>query len=411
VAILWRTIRPKPEKNAKGAHMKVPFLDLPLQHKLLRDELIRVFEDALATASFIGGPQVEAFEEEFARFCQTEYCVGVGSGTDALRFALMAAGIGPGDEVITVPFTFVATVEAIIQVGAKPTFVDVDERTCTMDPDKLEDYLAKRMRRGPRKPIPKAIIPVHLYGHPCPMDQLLEIAQRYGLSVIEDACQAHGALYFSKSSSSTSHDGSWVPCGSMGLAGAFSFYPGKNLGACGEAGAVTTRDPQLAEKVRMIRDHGQAKKYYHQVEGYNGRLDAIQAGILRVKLKHLRKWNEARRQKAATYGELLSGIEGLTLPSEAPYARAVYHLYVVRTPYRDELAQHLASQHIGFGLHYPLPVHLQRAYEKLGYKRGDFPVSEKLASEVLSLPLFPEITQEQQEAVARALMGFRVKSS
>jgi len=393
------------------ASVKVPFLDLPLQHKELESELIDVFKDALAKASFIGGLQVEAFEEEFANFCHTKFCVGVGSGTDALRFALIAAGIGPGDEVVTVPFTFVATVEAIIQAGARPAFVDVDERTCTLDPQKLEDYLTKRMRHTSRKPFPRAIIPVHLYGHPCPMDDIMEIAERYGLFVIEDACQAHGALYHSQRCYSGTGDGSWLPCGSMGLAAAFSFYPGKNLGACGEAGAVTTDDPQLAQKVKMIRDHGQAKKYYHEIEGYNGRLDAIQAGILRVKLKHLRRWNEARRQKAAIYNKLLSGTEHLTIPFEAPYARAVYHLYVVRTPYRDELAQHLYSQNIGFGFHYPLPVHLQKAYEKLGYRKGDFPVSEKLASQVLSLPLFPEITQEQQETVAKAVTAFHVKRS
>ncbi|MEW6405413.1 MAG: DegT/DnrJ/EryC1/StrS family aminotransferase [Chloroflexota bacterium] len=439
--------------------MKVPFLDLPGQHRLLEDELVAVFRDALRTASFIGGAQVDGFEEEFARFCGTRHCVGVNSGTDALRFALMAAGIGPGDGVITVPNTFIATTEAISQTGAILIFVDVDERTGNMDPNKLEDLLKQRhalgamrsagtrhMGRGTRPPVstpytlqptPRAVIPVHLYGQPSDMDPILEIAERYGLVVIEDACQAHGAEYMSKrkaqsaeriaspsfrSPLSPQHSvlspdalspcalryahGQWVRAGSMGLAAAFSFYPGKNLGACGEAGAVTTDDEALARKVRMLRDHGQAKKYFHDVEGYNGRLDAVQAGVLRVKMRRLPEWTERRRQAAAVYGELLSGLDGLVTPLEPEWARSVYHLYVVRVPRREELQEWLGEQGIGTGLHYPLPLHLQKAYERLGFGVGDFPVSEKMASEILSLPMFPEITREQQESVAHAIREF-----
>ena len=263
----------------------IPFIDLPLQHQALEEELIQVFRDALKTASFIGGSQVQAFEEEFAAFCGSKYCVGVNSGTDALRFALIAAGIGPGDAVITVPNTFIATVEAISQAGATPVFVDVDEKTHNLDPVKLEVCLEDALepyalRPAPQAsrltPRPKAIIPVHLYGQPCDMEAILDVASKYGLIVIEDACQAHGAEYFSK------REKRWKKCGTLGAAAAFSFYPGKNLGACGEAGAVTTDNPELARTIRMLRDHGQAKKYYHDIEGYNGRLDALQAGWLRV---------------------------------------------------------------------------------------------------------------------------------
>jgi dTDP-4-amino-4,6-dideoxygalactose transaminase len=404
----------------------IPFVDLISQHRSLEDELMDVFRLSLQTASFIGGPQVQGLEDEFAQFCKTEYCIGVNSGTDALRFALLAAGIGAGDEVITVPNTFIATTEAISQTGARPAFVDIDERTYNMDPNKLEDYLKERYKvQGTRSmkntslgasepnihpvpctmhvvPRPRAVVPVHLYGQPADMDAILEIAERYGLIVIEDACQAHGAEYFS------GRDNRWKKAGSMGLAAAFSFYPGKNLGACGEGGAVTTNDEKIAQQVRMIRDHGQTKKYFHDLEGYNGRLDAIQAGILRIKLRHLPSWNDKRRKKATVYNELLNSSDAISTPYELPCSKAVYHLYVIRTPKRDEIKQFLLDGGIATGLHYPIPLHLQNAYSALGYKRGDFPVSEKVASEILSLPMFPGLNYQQQQCVIDRIEKFFV---
>ncbi|MCJ7759655.1 DegT/DnrJ/EryC1/StrS family aminotransferase [Candidatus Bathyarchaeota archaeon] len=382
--------------------MNIPFLDLVTPHLELEEELIEVFRQCLRTASFVGGPQVQAFEQEFAQFCETKYCVAVNSGTDALRFALIAAGIGSGDEVITVPNTFIATTEAISQAGAAIGFVDIDERTYNMDPNKLDDYLKQRFALSAvRSAIqPKAVLPVHLYGQPSDMDSILEIADRYGLIVIEDACQAHGALYYSKKASK------WKKAGSMGLAAAFSFYPGKNLGACGEGGAVTTNDEVIAQKIRMLRDHGQAKKYYHEFEGYNGRLDTIQTGILRVKLRHLHEWNEMRRQKAYLYNELLSNADSLVTPFEHSWTKAVYHLYIIRTKKRGELQNYLTENGIGTGLHYPIPLHLQKAYNSLGYTEGDFPVSEKVASDILSLPMFPNLTGVQQTQVVNKIKEF-----
>ena len=284
----------------------IPFLDLVTPHQELKEELTEVFTKALSTAGFIGGPMVEEFEREFAAFCDAQYCVGVSNGTDALRFAFIAAGIKPGDTVVTVPNTFIATTEAISQAGARPDFVDIDERTYNMDPEKLREYLEVqcyfedgKLKNRKTGLTVTAVVPVHLYGQTADMDPIMELAERFNLIVIEDACQAHGAEYFSKK------DNRWKKAGSMGLAAAFSFYPGKNLGACGEGGAVTTNDAEMARKMRMLRDHGQSKKYYHDVEGYNGRLDAIQAGFLRVKLKHLAAWNNRRRECAARYQELL----------------------------------------------------------------------------------------------------------
>ncbi len=367
---------------------KIPFLDLVGLHKELEDELVPVFRSALETAGFIGGPMVEGFERDFAAFCQTEHCVGVSSGTDALRFALMAAGVKPGEIVVTVPNTFIATVEAITQAGGHPEFVDIDDRTYNMDPAMLE----KRLRNGHRV---AAIVPVHLYGQPADMDPILELAERYDVTVIEDACQAHGAEYFSR------RERRWRKAGSMGRAAAFSFYPGKNLGACGEGGAVTTNDAALAQHIRMLRDHGQAKKYHHEVEGYNGRLDSIQAGILRVKLQHLSKWNELRREAAARYRDLFeeAGL-GDIAPYEPDWAKAVCHLYVIRIQDRDGMIKHLAEAEIGTGIHYPIPLHLQNAYRGLGHRAGAFPVCEQAAAEVLSLPMFPGLTAGQQERVA-----------
>jgi len=381
--------------------MQIPFLDLIAPHRELEEELVKVFRECLRTASFVGGSQVQGFEEEFAQFCETKYCVAVNSGTDALRFALIAAGIGPGAEVITVPNTFIATTEAISQTGASIAFVDIDERTYNMDPNQLEDYLKFRNRQSAiRNGRPRAVLPVHLYGQPADMDSILEIANRYGLMVIEDACQAHGALYYSKI------EDKWKKAGSMGLAAGFSFYPGKNLGACGEGGAVTTNDEKIVQKVMMLRDHGQAKKYYHDFEGYNGRLDAIQTGILRVKLKHLSDWNEKRRQKAYRYNEMFAQIDSLILPYEPSRTKGVYHLYIVRVQKREELQKYLSERGVATGLHYPIPLHLQKAYGGLGHIEGSFPVTEKVGKEILSLPMFPQITEDQQDEVVNRIKEF-----
>jgi dTDP-4-amino-4,6-dideoxygalactose transaminase len=388
---------------------RIPFLDLVKPHKELREELVNVFSSVLDIAGFIGGPVVEAFEREFAAYCGVSHCIGVGIGTDALRFALMAAGVGGGDIAVTVPNTFIATTEAISQAGARPVFVDIDEGTYNMDPQKLREYFESGCRvdsetghlidrkLGRRV---AAVVPVHLYGQPADMDPILELAERYNLIVIEDACQAHGAEYFSKK------DGCWKKAGSMGKAAAFSFYPGKNLGACGEAGAVTTNDADLAHTIQMLRDHGQAQKYYHDVEGYNGRLDAIQAGILRVKLQHLEVWTEERRQSAIRYRELLASTEGVVLPSEPAYSNGVYHLYVIRVDDRVQLQQHLAGANIGTAIHYPVPLHLQKAYVGLGYQAGDFPVAERCAAEIVSLPMFPGLRKKDQIRVADGVQSF-----
>ena len=402
----------------------VPFLDLVTPHQELEEDLTAIFRTALRTAAFIGGPVVEAFEADFARFCGTDTCIGVGSGTDALRFALMAAGVKKGDTVITVPNTFIATTEAISQAGAVPDFVDVDEHTSNMDPEKLAEYLEYLCRPGAKsgRPIHRktgspvtAVIPVHLYGHPAPMDPILELAKQHHLMVIEDACQAHGAEYLLSPNSLSppllkggqggfkTSTTSWVKAGSLGLAAAFSFYPGKNLGACGEAGAVTTNDPQIAAHIRKLRDHGQAKKYYHDMEGYNGRLDAIMAGILQVKLARLDQWNARRRECADRYANLLTDLDGITIPFETPNSRSVYHLYVIRARARDALQKHLTENHIGTGLHYPVPLHLQEAYRSRGYQEGDFPVAERLAKELLSLPMYPGLTEPQQVQVSEAI--------
>jgi dTDP-4-amino-4,6-dideoxygalactose transaminase len=384
-------------------NVQVPFLDLVTPHMELEAELVAAFREALKTAGFIGGPAVERLERDFAAFCDVRFCVGVGSGTSALRFALSAAGVGPGESVITVPNSFIATTEAISQVGARPEFVDVEERTSTMDPEKLRTFLEMHCEQDPASGrliskrtghLVTAIVPVHLYGHPADMDPIMEMAERYNLIVIEDACQAHGAEYFSQ------RNDRWMRAGSIGRVAAFSFYPGKNLGACGEAGAITTNDEEIARKCRMIRDHGQAKKYYHDVEGYNGRLDAIQAAFLGIKLKHVQKWNTQRRERADMYEDSLASLgESVILPFAAPWAKAVYHLYVVRVRDRDDLITKLAAENIGTGIHYPIPLHLQKAYRHLGYKEGDFTVSERLAKEIVSLPMYPSLTCTKQARV------------
>jgi dTDP-4-amino-4,6-dideoxygalactose transaminase len=390
----------------------IPFLDLVTPHVELEPELIRVFQQALRTAGFIGGPMVEEFEKAFAAFCDTRHAVAVSSGTDALRFALTAAGVKPGDVVLTVPHTFIATTEAISQAGGLIEFIDIDERTYNLSPQKLEAFLERQCSRDRAGKLVSrrnghpvtAVVPVHLYGQMADMDAIFELAERYGLAVIEDACQAHGAEYFSRKHNR------WIKAGSMGRAAAFSFYPGKNLGACGEAGAVTTNDAAIAAEIRMVRDHGQAKKYYHDMEGYNGRLDAIQAGLLHVKLAHLPRWNEQRRTHAAEYQRLFAAADqeacDVVQPYEPAWSKAVYHLYVVRTGDRDGLMEHLKQQGIGTGIHYPIPLHLQKAYTGLGYKRGDFPASEAAAAEIVSLPMFPQLTVEQQTRVAAEVLSF-----
>jgi len=369
--------------------MNIPFLDLKTQFREIEHEVLPMVKEAMENAAFIGGPQVTGFETEFAAFCDSKYGVGVNSGTDALRFALMAAGVGPGDEVITVPHTFIATTEAISQVGAKPVFVDILPDTYNMNASKIQRAI------GPKT---KAVVPVHIYGQTADMDLILEIAKKKNLVVIEDACQAHGALYKGKKA------------GSMGLVGCFSFYPGKNLGAYGEGGAVVTQSEDIANKIRMIRDHGQGKKYFHDMEGYNGRLDAIQAGVLRIKLRRLPAWNEARRRNAQYYNELLSPDKGVTVPKEADGCRHVYHLYVILVDDRDGLQKYLNEKGIGTGLHYPVPLHLQKAYAYKGYKEDDFPVTESVAKRLLSLPMFPELTRAQIEYIADCIKQFMKKN-
>lgn len=386
----------------------IPFLDLLTPHSDLKDELTAVFRQALSTASFIGGAMVENFEKDFAEFCGVRHAIGVSNGTDALRFALMAAGVTAEQVVVTVPHTFIATTEAISQAGAIPEFVDIDESTYNMSTEKLREYVQTQCTRDNQgrlvsrrhgKPV-TAIVPVHLYGQMADMDGILQLAEQHGLCVIEDACQAHGAEYFSKRLNR------WCKAGSMGHAAAFSFYPGKNLGACGEAGAVTTQDTVVANKIKMLREHGQAKKYYHDVEGYNGRLDAIQAGLLQVKLAHLAKWTAERRERAAQYNRLLAGNMHVTCPHEPSWSKAVYHLYVVRTAERDGLISHLNAAKIGTGIHYPVPLHMQRAYAWMGYCPSDFPVAESIAAEIVSLPMFPQLRSEQQMRVAEEILKF-----
>jgi dTDP-4-amino-4,6-dideoxygalactose transaminase len=392
----------------------IPFLDLVTPHQELKAELIAVVEKAFSNAGFIGGPMVEDFEREFAAFSDVKYCVGVNSGTDALRFAFMAADVKPGEIIVTVPHTFIATTEAISQVGAHIAFVDINEKTYTMDPEKLREYLETRCEfdktRGrliekASKRLVSVIVPVHLYGQTADMDPILELASKYNLIVIEDACQAHGAEYFSRK------ERAWKKAGTMGRAAAFSFYPGKNLGACGEAGAVTTNDEEMAKRMKMIRDHGQAKKYYHHIEGYNGRLDSIQAGWLSVKLRHLAKWNESRRNLAHRYHELLANVkDSVVLPVEASWTRGVYHLYVVRVQDREALQARLGEAGIGTGIHYPIPLHQQKAYEYLGHNTGDFPVTERVAREIVSLPLFPQLLYSQQDEVVSRVKEFLAAS-
>ena len=369
--------------------MKVPFLDLKAQYLSIKNEIDQAMQQVLEKTAFAGGPFVKQFEEEFARFCQCDFAVGVSSGTSALWLALLGLGIGPGDEVITVPNTFVATLEAISFCGAKPVLVDVDEDTFTLNPALLEAAIT---------PKTKAIIPVHLFGQMADMDPIMEVARQHNLFVIEDASQAHGAEYKGKKA------------GSIGDAGCFSFYPGKNLGAYGEAGAVVTNNGQLAEKIRMLRDHGQPKKYYHDIIGWNARMDGLQGAVLSVKLKHLEKWNEARRNIARFYDEALAPVDGIRIPKVADYAKHVYHIYAIRTPNRDEVIHSLAQREIYCGIHYPIPVHLTGAYRFLGYHQGSFPVAEKCANELVSLPIYAELTPEQLDYVTNSIREIVAKN-
>lgn len=364
--------------------MNIPLVDLKKQYQPLREEIFAELEKIFDSMHLFLGENVQAFEREFATCCGVRYAVGVGSGTDALHLALRACGIGPGDEVITVSHTFIATVEAIVLVGAAPVFVDIDPRTYNIDVAQVETKITDKAR---------AILPVHLYGQPADMDPLLDMVRKYSLKVIEDACQAHGAEYKGRR------------VGSIGNIGCFSFYFSKNLGAYGEAGAVVTNDEEIAERVRILRDHGSKTKYHHVLIGTNARLDEIQAAILRIKLRRLEQWNAQRRAHAAAYNEALKGCEVIT-PFESPFAKHVYHLYVIKTDARDELREWLRAQGIATGIHYPIPVHLQKACHEYGDGVGSLPVTEQCAGQVLSLPMYPELEAHQIEYIAESIRSF-----
>jgi dTDP-4-amino-4,6-dideoxygalactose transaminase len=363
-------------------HIKVPSLDLKIQYQSIKPEIDAAIGRVLESGQFVLGSEVAGFEKEFAAYCGASECIALNSGTSALHLALLAAGIGPGDEVITVPFTFVASVAAVVYTGARPVLVDIDPRSFTLDPAAIEAAITPRT---------KAILPVHLYGQPADMDPLTQVAWRHGLVVIEDAAQAHGAKYKGR------------PVGSIGDIACFSFYPGKNLGAYGEGGAVTTNNAEYASTIRMLRDWGQDRKYHHRLRGFNYRMEAFQGAILRVKLRHLERWTEARRAIIGKYNQLLAG-SGVERPTEMPWARHVYHLYTLRSDHRDILQKTLQEKGIQTGIHYGVPVHLQPAYANLGYGRHALPHSEKAADEVLSLPLYPEMTDDQIETVAGAVL-------
>ena len=362
--------------------MKIPFVDLYSLHAEMEEELCAVFQRVVSRSSFVLGPEVKRFEAEFASYVGTQYCVAVNTGTAAIHLALAALGVGPGDEVITVAHTFIATAEAITAVGALPRFVDIDPVSFTLDPLLLEAAIT---------PKTKAIIPVHIYGQCADMDHILEIARHYGIPVIEDACQAHGSMYRG------------YKAGSMGIAGCFSFYPGKNLGACGEGGAITTNDPELAEKMRMWRNHGSSIKYEHDFAGLNMRMEGLQGGILSLKLKHLDRWNDQRRAVAALYDDALAGSD-VVAPTEMAYGRHVYHLYVVQSDQRDALQIRLNKAGVETGLHYPIPLHLQKAYRWLGYSEGDLPQTERVKDRILSLPVYPGLSTEAAAQVAAEVL-------
>lgn len=368
--------------------MKVPPADLHTQYLSIKPEIDSAIQQVIENSQFILGKAVSDFEHTFAKAHQTKHCIAVGSGTDALHAVLWALGISKGDAVITTPFTFIATVESISLTGAAPVFVDIDPKTYTMDPEKLEDCLRSKRNNA------KAVIPIHLYGQPAAMDSICEIATKYKLSISEDACQSHIAQY----------KGTFV--GNFGIAGCFSFYPSKNLGAFGEGGAVTTNDDEIAKKVQLLRNHGQVEKYMHEFWGHNYRMDGIQGAVLGVKLKHLKRWTDRRRSIAQMYNKHLAGVGDLVLPYDSPKAYHVYHLFVIRTKRRTGLQQFLSQKEIATTIAYPIPLHLQQAYRSLGYSKGDFPNSEAAADECLSLPIYPEMTDEQVEYVANNVKAF-----
>ena len=364
--------------------MQIPLVDLKQQYLSIKDEIDSSIQDILDNTAFILGKKVEDFEGKFANLCGVRHCIGVNNGTSALRLALLALGIKAGDEVVTTPFTFIATAEATSHTGAKLVFADIDEKTYCIDPEKIKEKITKRT---------KAILPVHLFGQPADMDPIMEIAEKHGLKVVEDAAQAHNALYKNKKA------------GSIGNASCFSFYPGKNLGAYGEAGAVCTNDKELANKLVLLRQHGELKRYYHDLIGDNCRMEGIQGAVLGVKIKYLDEWTEKRRKNAQIYDELLEKLD-IVLPYEANYARHVYHVYGIRAKKRDELRDFLSKNGISTGIHYPIPVHLQKAYSFMGLKEGSFPASEKVAKEILSLPMYPELSEEQMEYIADNIRKF-----
>lgn len=367
--------------------MKINFVDLKRQYLSIKDDIDKSIFKVIEKTDFVLGEEVEKFEAKFARFCNTKYCVGVDSGTSALKLALIALGIKQGDEVITVPNTFIATVLAISDIGAKPVFVDINPDSYNIDVLKIEKIITKKT---------KAILPVHLYGQTANMDPIMDIAEKYNLKVVEDACQAHGALYKNKKA------------GSIGDVGCFSFYPGKNLGAYGDGGAITTNNKEVAEKIRMLRNYGQKVKYHHLLKGFNNRLDSIQAAVLNVKLKYLDKWNESRRKIALMYNKLLKGIA--VTPKEMDYATHIYHLYVIRIKNRDRLRDYLKSKGISTIIHYPIPIHLQKAYFDLGYKEGSFLLTESYSKEILSLPMFPELNKEEIDFIVKCIKEFGDKN-
>jgi dTDP-4-amino-4,6-dideoxygalactose transaminase len=370
-----------PPKKSDAPRIEVPLSDLRTQYQRIAPQVMEEIGEVLENASFILGPKVVQFEEDFARWCGTKHCIGVNSGTSALHLPLICAGVGPGDEVITVPMTFIATSWAISYCGAKPVFVDVDPVTATMDPAKVEAAITPRT---------KAILPVHLYGQPADLEALMEISRRRGIPLIEDCAQAHGAKYRGQG------------VGTFGIAGCYSFYPGKNLGAFGEGGAIVTNDDALAARMRALRDHAQCRRYHHSEIGYNYRMDGIQGAVLGVKLKHIDRWTETRCGFAERYLSLLAGLP-IQLPTPVADRKHVWHLFVIQHPQRDALRTKLESMRVHTGLHYPVPLHLQEAYSSLGYKEGDFPVAEKIANQCVSLPLFAEMTLQQQNAVIDAL--------
>ncbi|MGI9052512.1 MAG: DegT/DnrJ/EryC1/StrS family aminotransferase [Ilumatobacteraceae bacterium] len=362
----------------------IPFVDLKAQYRAIKYEIDPAVLDVFAGAEFVLGPAVQAFERDFGEQCGARHVIGVNSGTSALHLALLAAGVGPGDEVITTPLTFVATAAAIDYCGARPVFVDVDPVTLNIDPNRMEAAITART---------KAILPVHLHGLPADMGPILGIADRHGVTVVEDAAQAHSARWQDR------------PVGTLGRVGCFSFYPGKNLGAYGEAGAVVTADDAVAHTVRMLRDWGAERRYEHNLKGFNFRMEGVQGAVLGVKLRHLEDWTESRRAHAARYDELL-GTTDLVLPARPADRRHVYHVYAVRTPHRTELQEHLTAQGIGTGIHYPIPIHLQRCFAELGHTRGDFPEAERAADELLSLPMYPELPDDHIDWVASSIAGW-----